>query len=169
MSNEFDISLFPPNKRELHVSTWYYNTGLNILIKQLISGIQTNIYQHYEYPYVFYLLESFLGVYDRNSQIFLKKFDKSYQIAFLEGTLTHKKKKKVAETSRKYFSDAIFKKALHYYVRSFHRILFVLVSRGLIENPFEEHLESRIKNRFRIFKNVYFVRTITYEQYKSDF
>jgi hypothetical protein len=38
-----------------------------------------------------------------------------------------------------------------------------------MENPFAEHLQIRIKNRFKIFKNIYFVRTIDYEQYLKDF
>lgn len=99
----------------------------------------------------------------------MKKFDKTYYQSFVEDTLNNKKKKKVPEATRKYFTDSIFKKALHYYVRSIHRLLFVLVQRKLMENPFSENLETRIKNRFRIFKNVYFVRTIDYEQYVRDY
>ncbi len=38
-----------------------------------------------------------------------------------------------------------------------------------MESPFEEQLEVRIKNRFRIFKNVFFVRGIQYQQYVHDF
>lgn len=110
-----------------------------------------------------------MAVYDRNSQIFLKKFDKNYYQSFVEDSLNNKKKKKVSEATRKYFTDSIFKKALHYYVRSIHRLLFVLVHRKLMENPFSENLEVRIKNRFRILKNVYFVRTIDYEQYVRDY
>lgn len=89
---------------------------------------------------MFYLLENLLAVYDRNSQVFLKKFDKIYYQSFFDDSLNNKKKKKISETSRKYFTDCVFKKALHYYVRSLHRLLFVLVHRKLIENPFAENL-----------------------------
>jgi hypothetical protein len=46
------------------------------MISQIFSGLENDIYQHDEYPYVFYQLESLLGVYDRNSGVFLKRFDK---------------------------------------------------------------------------------------------
>lgn len=39
LSNEFDASLFPPGKKELYLSSWYYNFGLNVMIKQLFTGI----------------------------------------------------------------------------------------------------------------------------------
>jgi hypothetical protein len=70
----------------------------------------------------------------------LRKFDKTYQTSFFEESLNKNKKKKISDGSRKYFADAIFKKGLHYYVRSLHRLLFVMVNRKLIENPFEENL-----------------------------
>lgn len=106
------------------------------MIKQLFSGIEIDLYQHYEYPYVFYLLENLLAVYDRNSQIFLKKFDKTYIQSFFDDTLNNKKKKKTNEATRKYFTDTVFKKALHYYVRSLHRLFFILVHRKLMPDPF---------------------------------
>lgn len=139
------------------------------MIKQLFIGIETQVYQHYEYPYVFYLLENLLAVYDKNSQVFLKKFDKIYYQSFFEDSLNNKKKKKINEATRKFFTDSIFKKALHYYVRSLHRIFFILVHRKLMENPFVENLKLRINNRFRIFKNVFFVRTLDYDQYLRDY
>ena len=56
LSNEFDVTIFPPGKKELYIGSWYYNFGVSTMIKQLFTGIETNIYQHYEYPYIFYLL-----------------------------------------------------------------------------------------------------------------
>jgi len=56
LANEFDGYICLPNKKELHVSSWYYNFGLNVMVKQLFSGIEIDLYQQYEYPYVFYLL-----------------------------------------------------------------------------------------------------------------
>lgn len=82
------------------------------------------------------MLENLLAVYDRNSQVFMKKFDKTYYQSFIDDSLNNKKKKKISEANRKYFTDTVFKKALHYYVRSIHRLLFVMVNRKLIENPF---------------------------------
>lgn len=74
----------------------------------------------------------------------MKKFDKDYQKSFFDDSLNTKKKKKVSQAGRKYFTDAIFKKALHYYVRSFHRILFIMVNRKLLPNPFSENMEIHI-------------------------
>jgi hypothetical protein len=38
-----------------------------------------------------------------------------------------------------------------------------------MDNPFEETLQTRISKRFSIFKNVFFVRNLNYEQYIKDF
>ena len=63
--------------------------------------------------------------------------DKQYITAFNENTLVHKRKKKFDTNVRKMFTDTQFKKALHFYIRALHRILAVLLARGLITDPFE--------------------------------
>lgn len=65
-------------------------------------------------------------------------------------------------------SDALFKKGLHFYFRSLNRIMFVLLNRKLIFDPFENSLELKFSNRFRIFKNALFIRKLTYETYKQQ-
>ena len=62
----------------------------------------------------------------------------------------------------------MFKKGLHYYFRALNRIMFVLLNRKLILDPFENSLELKFSNRFRIFKNALFIRKLTYETYKQQ-
>ena len=62
--------------------------------------------------------------------------DKQYIMAFNEQTLVHKRKKKFDMNVRKMFSDTQFKKALHFYIRSIHRIIAVLQIKGHFVDPF---------------------------------
>ena len=133
------------------------------MIRQMLVGFKIGMYEQCEYPYVLYNLETLLGVSDRNAQYFLKKMDKQYITAFNEGTLVHKRKKKFDANVRKMFTDTQFKKALHFYIRAFHRILVVLQVRGHFVDPFSEKLELRTKNRFRIFKQIAFLRKFDYD------
>ena len=71
------------------------------------------------------------------------------------------------ENSKRMFADIIFKQALHLYSRSLFRIICLLHHRNLVPNPFEASEETRVNNRFRIFKNVMFLKPIVYEDYKK--
>lgn len=63
---------------------------------------------------------------------------------------------------KKYLSDSVFLKGVHYYFRSLHRLLIILLNRKLIEDPFEKDIELRFNNRFRIFKNVLFLKKLNH-------
>ncbi len=90
-------------------------------------------------------------------------------VDYYDGTLgKSKQKKKLGEVERVFLSDAMFKKGLHFYFRALNRIMFVLLNRNLIFDPFENSLELKFSNRFRIFKNALFIRKLTYETYKQQ-
>lgn len=77
-------------------------------------------------------------------------------------------KKKMSDNSKKMFADIFFKRALHLYFGALFKLISVLHNRKHLENQFEEDEEVRIKNRFRIFKNVFFVKYIEYEDYRKS-
>lgn len=77
------------------------------------------------------------------------------------------KKKMPNENTKKMFVDIFFKKGLKHYFTAFFKLVCVLHNRKLVENPFEEDEELRIKNRFRIFKHIMFVKIIEYEDYRK--
>ena len=88
-------------------------------------------------------------------------------IDFKENNFNKKLKKKMNENSKRMFADIIFKQALHLYSRSLFRIICLLHHRNLVPNPFEASEETRVNNRFRIFKNVMFLKPIVYEDYRK--
>lgn len=47
------------------------------MIKQMLSGFEINMFDTSELKYVLFVLENILGVFARNSQVLLKKLDKS--------------------------------------------------------------------------------------------
>jgi hypothetical protein len=57
---------------------------------------------------------------------------------------------------------------VHYYFRSLHRLLVILMQRKLINDPFEKDIELRFNNRFRIFKNVLFLKKLSHETYLKE-
>ena len=59
-------------------------------------------------------------------------------------------------------------KGLHFYFRSFFRLLILLINKKHIVDPFANELQIRFNNRFRIFKNVLFLKKLTYETYVKD-
>lgn len=77
-------------------------------------------------------------------------------------------KKKLNENEKALFINIIFKKGLHLYFRSLFRVICILHADNFVENKFAETEEIRVKNRFRIFKNIMFTRVIDYGEYKSS-
>lgn len=77
-------------------------------------------------------------------------------------------KKKLTDNEKMMFAGVIFKNGLHLYFRSIFNLLTILHHKKLIANKFEETEEIRVKNRFRIFKNVLFTRIIDYEVYRAS-
>lgn len=96
--------------------------------------------------------------------------DKSLIESVYDGSFgkNRKKKKQLSELQKKFLADSLFVKGLHYYFRAYYRLLIVLGNRKLIVDPFESQLELRISNRFRIFKNVLFIKKITYQLYVKE-
>lgn len=47
------------------------------MIKQILVGFEHNLYELSELKYVFYVVESVLGIIQRNGQIYLHKLDKT--------------------------------------------------------------------------------------------
>jgi len=45
--------------------------------------------------------------------------------------------------------------------------MVILINKKYIIDPFEEELEIRINNRFRIFKGIMFMKKLTYETYSK--
>jgi len=52
-------------------------------IKQIFTGFETNIYQPHECIYTMYVVWNFLNIFERNSQIHLRKIDKIFLNNFL--------------------------------------------------------------------------------------
>ena len=65
-------------------------------------------------------------------------------------------------------ADSIFLRGLHYYFRSFYRVLILLIARGHLTDPFKTSQELRINNRFRIFKNVMFMKKLNNETFEKE-
>ena len=63
----------------MYICSWFYYYGLSLATKQIFVGFQTNIYEPNECLYVMYVLENFLNIFERNSQIHLRKIDKKYE------------------------------------------------------------------------------------------
>jgi hypothetical protein len=76
-----------------------------------------------------------------------------------------KKKKQLSDLEKRFFADSIFLKGVHYYFRSLHRLLIILLNKKMISDPFEKDIELRFNNRFRIFKNVLYLKKLTHETY----
>lgn len=77
-------------------------------------------------------MEYLFNIANRNSMIFLKKFDKGYLDAFDEKTLTNKIKKKVSPNMRKMLSSIIFNKGLNLYYSAMSKLFFLLMNDKLI-------------------------------------
>lgn len=90
-------------------------------------------------------------------------------IAFYDGSLgkNKKKKKQLTDLQKKFLSDSIYLKGIHYYFRAFFRLLVILINRKFIIDPFADTLELRINNRFRVFKNVLFLKKLNFETFKK--
>lgn len=71
----------------------------------------------------------------------------------------------MTENSKRMFCDTEFKKGLQLYVKALMRVVSILRQRKLIPNPFDDSEEIRIKNRFRIFKNIMFTKVIEFSEY----
>lgn len=113
------------------------------MIKQMLSAFEINLFDVSELKYVLFVLENILGVFARNSQVLLKKIDKSlmqsnhiFIIDFYEGNLNKKLKKKLNENEKKMFANIIFKKGLHLYSRALFNIICMLHHKKLVENKF---------------------------------
>jgi hypothetical protein len=70
------------------------------------------------------------------------------------------------DNQKKMFANIIFKKGLYTYFRALFHILCILHAKKLIEDKFEETEKLRIKNRFRLFKKVFFIKVIDYNEYR---
>lgn len=46
----------------------------------------------------------------------------------------------LSDLEKKFLADSIFKKGLHYYIRSFERVLIILINQKHITDPFEDNL-----------------------------
>ena len=90
--------------------------------------------------------------------------------AFYDGSLgkNKKKKKQLTDLQKRFLSDSIYLKGLHYYFRAFYRLLVILINRKFIVDPFADSLELRINNRFRVFKNVLFLKKLNFETFKKE-
>jgi hypothetical protein len=90
--------------------------------------------------------------------------------AFYDGSLGKNKKKKklLTDMQKRFLSDSIYLKGLYYYFRAFYRLLVVLINRKFIVDPFTESLELRINNRFRVFKNVLFLKKLNFETFQKE-
>ena len=77
LANELDTEISSTPNREMYVCSWFYYYGLNLTIRQILTGFEINLYQPSELIYVLYVLENFLTIFERNSQIFIRKIDKA--------------------------------------------------------------------------------------------
>ncbi len=102
------------------------------MIKQLQTGISIDLYYPEEYGYIFYYMDYLFNIANRNSMIFIKKFDKGYMDAFDEKTISNKIKKKVSPNMRKMFSSIIFNRGLNYYYTAMYKLFFLLMADKLI-------------------------------------
>ena len=121
-----------------------------------------------------YYLEYILFVNEKNNNYFTNKLDKSIlesnifdYIDFHNKTLNKKQKKHLSEGEKRFLADSLFLKGLHYYIRAFYRLLVLLISRGHINDPFKSSQELRINNRFRIFKNIMFLKKLNHETFEK--
>lgn len=78
-------------------------------------------------------MEYLFSISNRNSMLFIKKFDKGYMDAFDEKTLSNKIKKKVSPNMRKMYSSIIFNRGLHYYYNAMYKLFLLLITDGLIK------------------------------------
>lgn len=67
----------------MYICSWFYYYGVNMGIKQIFTGFETNIYQPHECIYTMYVVWNFLNIFERNSQIHLRKIDKIFLNNFL--------------------------------------------------------------------------------------
>lgn len=109
----------------------------------MLSGFEINMFDTSELKYVLFVLENILGVFARNSQVLLKKLDKSlmqsnyiFILDFYQNNLNKKLKKKMNDNEKKMFANIIFKKGLHLYCRAIFNLLCMLHNKKLIDNKF---------------------------------
>ena len=54
MGNMFDSENV--GKKELYMASWFYYYGIDIIIKQVLTGFHNNMYEVAEFPYVLHVL-----------------------------------------------------------------------------------------------------------------
>lgn len=114
-------------------------------------------------------------IMEKNQQGFLQKYDKDFLQAFQKNDkqLFEIKKKKLSLTQKKFFYDYLFCKAQQLYNKGISRLSYMLLTKNIIKNKNDEKTyKNRFNNRFKIFKNVYYVKLLAYEeylQYMKDF
>ena len=164
IANEFDSSF--EQKNQLQTTSYTYYIAINHMIKQLQTGISIDLYYPEEYSYIFYYMEYLFGIANKNSLIFLKKFDRGYVDAFEEKTLSNKIKKKVTPNMRKMFASIVFNRGLHYYYNAMYKLFLVLVADGVVQEGSNQ--KERFVSRFQIFRKVLFIKGADYGLYRQE-
>lgn len=107
-----------------------------------------------------------ISVSNRNSNMFLMKFDKGYMSAFDEKSLTNKIKKKVSPNMRKMYSSIIFSQGLQLYYTAMYKLFCLLLNDKSIKEGKGE--KERFISRFQIFRKVLFIKPANYEEYREE-
>jgi hypothetical protein len=74
----------------------------------------------------------------------------------------------MSESEKRFLADSLFLKGVHYYFRSFYRVLVILIARGHIADSFKTTQKLRMNNRFRIFKNVMFLKKLDHSTFEKE-
>lgn len=156
-SNEFDKT---EQAKGPQLVSYAYNLGINHMIKQLQTGIQIDLYYPEEFGYIFFYMQYLISISNRNSNVFLMKFDKGYMSAFDEKALTNKIKKKVSPNMRKMYSSVVFAQGYQLYYTAMYKLFCLLLNDKTIKEGKNE--KERFISRFQIFRKILFIKPASY-------
>jgi hypothetical protein len=165
-----DQQLFARGEDKPHVTfLWSLDIALKLMVRQLFSGFELELYAEAEYCIIFYLLEHVFSFLDRNCRAVIAKYDKDFLMAWQGKEPLDKKKKKLTTFQKKFFAEHLFYKALENYCRAMIRVTYLVIFKEIIPYTKDPQLlKARYYQRLKIFEHVYYLKKPEFNEFVDD-